>query len=56
MNTVTVVTTNSTNGAIMRTTKFQHERVDYSWLVLALVAAALIAVGLRKVFWIPSSN
>ncbi len=56
MSSVTVVTTNSPRGAIVRTTRFQNDHVDFSWLVLALVAVALIAAGLRKLFWSQSSN
>lgn len=56
MNDVTVVTTRGTNGAIIRTTSFKPDHIDYSWLVLGLLAAALIAGGLRKLFWNPGSN
>jgi len=56
MNTATVVTTNSTDGAIIRTTTFRTDHTDYSWLALGLLAAALIAVGLRKLFWNRNSN
>jgi hypothetical protein len=30
--------------------------MNYTWLILALVALALIAAGLRKVFWNNNSN
>jgi hypothetical protein len=52
----TAATTDGTNVVIIRHAIYQNDHVDYSWLLLALVAAAMIAVGLRKVFWNRSSN
>lgn len=45
-----------TNGEIIRTTRFTHEHVDYSWVLLSSLAVALIAAGLRKLFWPRNSN
>ncbi len=55
MNSVTTIT-NATNGAITRITVIHRENFDYRWLMLAMIAAGLIAWGLRKVFWRKDSN
>jgi len=51
-----VNTMEGTNAAIVRTTTFQRDRTDYSWFLLAVLAMALIASGLRKLFWTRTSD
>jgi hypothetical protein len=51
MNTTTTTVTNITNGVITRITTVHHSHFSPGLLILALVAAALIAYGLRAVFW-----
>ena len=56
MNTNTAATAKDTNAAVIRRTVFQNDHVDYSWMLLGLLAVVLIAAGLRKVFWDKASN
>lgn len=45
-----------TNVVILRTTTLHKERFGYGWLLMAILAAALISIGLRKIFWTSTSN
>jgi hypothetical protein len=56
MNATAGTSTDGTNGVIVRTTALHADHFDYSWLLLALLALALIARGLRGVFWNKGSN
>jgi hypothetical protein len=56
MNATAGTTIEGTTGVIVRTTMLHADHFDYSWLLLALLASALIAWGLRKVFWDKDSN
>lgn len=56
MSTTSVTNVQGTNVVIVRTTKMHSDRFEYGWLLLGLLAAALIAVGLRKLFWNRGSN
>jgi len=53
---VASTTTQYTNNAVVRTTTYRSDHLDYSWALLALLAMAMIAAGLRKLFWDKSSN
>jgi hypothetical protein len=48
--TTTTTTSDGTNVVVLRRTVVRQEYFDYSWLLLALVGAALIARGLLHVF------
>jgi hypothetical protein len=48
--------TNETNGVITRVTVFHNNRMDYRWLIIAVLAFALLAWVLRQVFWNKDSN
>jgi hypothetical protein len=50
------VTTEETNGVITRITVIHHDFFNYRWLLVALVATAFLAWGLRKMFWQKDSN
>jgi hypothetical protein len=54
MNTTT--TLDVTNGVITRMTVFHNHYFNYRWLLVALVAFALLAWALRKMFWVKDSN
>jgi hypothetical protein len=50
MNPIAVSNTEGTNGMIVRTTRVRaSDQIDYSWMLLALLALVLIASGLRGV-------
>jgi hypothetical protein len=53
---MSLTNTNVSDEVIVRTTVLPHDQMNYTWLILALVALALIAAGLRKVFWNNNSN
>jgi hypothetical protein len=42
--------TGGTNGVVVRTTAWPSDRLDYSWMLLALLVLALLTTGLREVF------
>jgi hypothetical protein len=50
------VITDETNGVITRVTVLHHDYFNYRWLILAMLVAALLAWGLRKIFWQKDSN
>jgi hypothetical protein len=54
MNTTVMTTTNSVTGVITTTTVIHH--YHYGWLVLAILAMALVCAGLRAIFWNKDSN
>jgi len=54
MNTTVTVTTNPVTGIITRTTIVHH--FHYGWLILTIIAVALICSGLRIIFWNKNSN
>jgi hypothetical protein len=54
MNTTTI--TDETNGVITRVTVIHQDYFNYRWLTVAILVAALLAWGLRKVFWAKDSN
>jgi hypothetical protein len=57
MNTIAVTNSNGTNGIIVRTiTVHPNDHIDYSWMLLALLALVLVASGLREVFGKKASN
>jgi len=56
VSTTSITNVQGTNVVIVHTTKMHGNRYEYSWLLLGLLAAALIAGGLRKLFWTSSSN
>lgn len=56
MNTTVTVTTNPATGVITRTTIIHHVHFHYGWLLLAILAMALICSGLRLIFWNKDSN
>jgi hypothetical protein len=43
-------TTQGTNGAVVRSAPWPRDRLDYSWMLLALLVLALLSTGLREVF------
>jgi len=53
MNTTNIT---ETNGVITRVTIIQHDQFNYRWLALGIIAFALLAWVLRKVFWNEDSN
>jgi hypothetical protein len=53
---MTATSTNVSDEVIVRTTVLPHDRINYAWLILALLALALIAAGLRTAFWNNNSN
>ena len=55
-NTTSVTNLQGTNVVIIRTTAIHSVRFGYGWLLLALLAAALISIGLRKILWTNTSN
>ena len=55
MNTPTTITNEGT-GDITRLTIVHHDYFNYRWLFLAILAAALLAWALRKIFWEKDSN
>jgi hypothetical protein len=56
MNGVTVTTSTGTNEALVRAISFQTDHSDYSWLLLGLLATAMIVGGLRNFFRDQNSN
>ena len=54
MNTTVTITTNPATGIIIKTTVIHH--YHYGWLILAVLALALISSGLRSIFWNKNSN
>lgn len=54
MNTTVTATTNPATGTITQTVVIHH--FHYGLLVLAILATALICVGLRAIFWNKNSN
>jgi hypothetical protein len=56
MNPIVISTTNSTTGIITTTTVIPHNHFHYGWLLLAILALALICSGLRGIFWNRDSN
>jgi len=55
MNTTTI--TNAANGDITRITVIHHDYFfEYRWMILAILASALVAWALRKIFWSKDSN
>ncbi|MGD1018195.1 MAG: hypothetical protein ABSA12_02635 [Verrucomicrobiia bacterium] len=56
MNTTVIATTNPATGTITTTTIIHHSHFHYGWLLLALLATALISSGLRALFWNKDSN
>ncbi len=49
-------TTNPATGVITTTTILHPNHFHYGWLLLALLALALICSGLRAIFWNKNSN
>ncbi len=56
MNTTVIATTNSVTGTITQTIIIHQHHFHYGWLLLALLALALISSGLRALFWNKDSN
>jgi hypothetical protein len=56
MNATAATGIDGTNGVIVRTTVRHFEQFDYGWMLLALLASALIAKALREVFWDKAQN
>jgi len=56
MNTTVIIDTNPVTGTITTTTIIHHDNFHYGWLLLALLALALIGSGLRAMFWTKDSN
>ena len=54
MNTTVIATTNPATGTITTITVIHH--YHYGWLILAIVAMALVCAGLRALFWNKNSN
>jgi len=57
--TIVTTNTNADTGAITmitRTTIISHTHFHYGLLLLAILASALIACGLRMLFWSKHSN
>jgi hypothetical protein len=54
MTTTTITDTN--NGIITRVTIIHHDYRNYYWGLAAVIAFALFAWLLRKIFWRPDSN
>jgi hypothetical protein len=55
--TIAVTNSNGTNGMIVKTiTVHPNDHVDYSWMLLALLALVLVVGGLREVFGKKASN
>jgi endoglucanase Acf2 len=54
MNTTVIAATNPATGTITTTTIIHH--FHYGWLILAVLAMALICSGLRAIFWNKDSN
>jgi hypothetical protein len=54
MNTTTI--TNEPGGVILKTTTFSHDNWNYPWLIAAVLVFALLAWGLRKIFWNKDSD
>jgi hypothetical protein len=55
MNTSTTIT-NEATGAITRVTIVNHDHFNFYRLALAVLAFALVAWALRKIFWDTDSN
>ena len=51
-----ISTTNPATGVITTTTILHPNHFHYGWLLLALLALALICSGLRAIFWNKNSN
>jgi hypothetical protein len=54
--TTTTIITNAATGAITRITVIHHVHFNPGLFLLATVALALIALGLRLLFWNKNSN
>ncbi len=54
MNATTI--TNEAGGVIVKTTTVSRDYWNYPWLIVAVLVFALLAWGLRKIFWSKDSD